>query len=111
MSKPVDIETVSESAVQIPLVSSERRLIQHGLGPKAEKVPQGYRYNQLCSLAGTMISRGIPRRGIEDALYAFAEDECEGLRTYAKEHIEEIHRIAYSNTPRVGGTRIDGTKA
>src|SRR5439155_22101515 len=41
--KPVDI-TVTESAVQIPLVSSERRFIQHGLGPKAEKVPQGYRY-------------------------------------------------------------------
>ena len=108
--KPVDIETVSESAVQIPLVSSERRFIQHGLGPKADKVPQGYRYNQLCSLAGTMISRGIPRRGIEDALYAFAEDECEGLRTYAKEHKKEIHRIAYSNTLRFGGTWIGGKK-
>src|SRR5438094_6680321 len=109
--EPETVETeTNETAVQMPLVSSERRFIQHGLGPKAEKVPQGYRYNQLCSLAGTMISRGIPRRGIEDALYAFAEDECEGLRTYAKEHKKEIHRIAYSNTLRFGGAWIGGKK-
>src|SRR5437016_2033891 len=102
--KPVDIETVSESAVQIPLVSSERRFIQHGLGPGHPKIPKGERYSNLCSQAGTMISRGIPRRGIESALIAFAQDECEDGRNYAKAHKTEIHRIAFSETLRFGGT-------
>ena len=101
---------VNETAVQIPLVSDERRFIQHGLGEGHPKISKGYRYDTLCSIAGTCICRGIPRDAIEFSLYRFAQNECEDGRAYAKEHKKEIHRIAYSNTLRFGGTWIGGKK-
>ena len=101
---------VNETAVQIPLVSDERRFIQHGLGEGHPKISKGYRYDTLCSIAGTCICRGIPRDAIEFSLYRFAQKECEDGRAYAKEHKKEIHRIAYSPTLRFGGTWIGGKK-
>ena len=108
VEKPVN--TVSESAVQIPLVSSERRFIQHGLGSGHPKIPKGERHDKLCSKAGTWISSGMPRDAVEFGLIRFTQNECEDGHNYATEHKKEMHRIAYSPTLRFGGTYVGGKK-